>query len=781
MYILLYIFAAYAVGLISCEYGFFSYIFIALFTSLVYRIFKTKRFIFNSVIIAFLILSLVNTYYNSKFILKQYINEEAVFTVKIKKQNKINADSDYLSFDASVIDINGRRLKQSENTIVYINKANNTDENSIIQFKGRTADTNFNRNRKMFNYENYLRAKKIGAVIFLQENPTVIKKEYSLINEISINFRNYAERCFYNSLSRENANVILSIILGNVDYLDEGLYDNIKIMGLAHIFAVSGTHIVLMYAVLLKMFKLFYLGRRPSWMIAWIIIWFYGFLIGFPVTVMRALVMFTLLFGSEILYRKYNSVNSICLAALVLTLYNPYWIFDAGFLLSFSAALSLIVYNKYISRHIKTRNEILRAIYLYLFLHLFTLPVVSYYFNYVPFMGIIYNILLLPIFTVILIYGFALLIMNVIFYRFMMVFFDIFDYILYSLRYFVNLTDKVQFNGLSVSSMSTAMIIFYYCMLIVMIYAYTNKNHRENKCGAAILLSFCIINFIFLPFMDVSLYFNVVDAGQGMFTTVKYKDINLIIDCGSTSSSNFGKYTAVPYMVKRGVSNVDGVFISHWDEDHYSGLVELMNSNITIKNVFSSYKSDEIDQVELLHSGDSQKIDDRMKIEILSPEEGYLTDKSNNRSLVILLKYEQDSVLLTGDIESEAEGIVSKYIEHTDILLVPHHGSKTSSTSDFVNSSSPNIAVMSYGKNNYGIPSKDVISRYENKGSNILSTFKHGEINFILKGDKIYYNTYTGQRSDNYYELYFAGIIPNMINFCLLVWIMRSKGENYEL
>jgi len=64
MYILLYIFAAYAVGIISCEYGFFSYIFIALFTSLVYKIFKTKRFIFNSVIIAFLILSLVNTYYN---------------------------------------------------------------------------------------------------------------------------------------------------------------------------------------------------------------------------------------------------------------------------------------------------------------------------------------------------------------------------------------------------------------------------------------------------------------------------------------------------------------------------------------------------------------------------------------------------------------------------------------------------------------------------------------------------------------------------------------------
>ncbi|HBV68787.1 MAG TPA: hypothetical protein DEF04_11865 [Clostridiales bacterium] len=193
MYILLYIFAAYAVGIISCEYGFFSYIFVALFSLLVYRTFKTKRFIFNSVIIAFLILSFVNTYYNSKFILKQYINEEAVFTVKIKKQNKINPDSDYLSFDGSVIGINGRRLKQSENTIVYINKANNTSENSIIQFKGRTADSNFSRNRMMFNYENYLRAKKIGAVIFLQESPTVIKNRYSLMNEISINFKNYAE------------------------------------------------------------------------------------------------------------------------------------------------------------------------------------------------------------------------------------------------------------------------------------------------------------------------------------------------------------------------------------------------------------------------------------------------------------------------------------------------------------------------------------------------------------------------------------------------------------
>ncbi|HAQ40622.1 MAG TPA: DNA internalization-related competence protein ComEC/Rec2 [Clostridiales bacterium] len=781
MYILISIFAAYAVGIISYEHGFFIRLFTAVFIVLVYNSIATKRFIYKFVIIAFLILAFINCNYNSKFVLKQYVNEEADISAKIKTQNKAT-DSEFMSYNASVMSINNVSLKEEENTIIYVNKKYPLEENSIVQFKGSIAGSNFSKNRMLFNYDNYLRSKKIGAVIFTEEPVNVIEKDFSALNKISIGFRNYAENTFYNSLSKENADIILSIILGDVDYLDENLYDNIKLMGLAHIFAVSGTHIVLMYGTLLSALKFCCLSRKASWAITWAVIWFYGFLIGFPLTVMRALVMFTLLFGAEVFYKKYNSLNSIAMAALVLTVYNPYWIFDAGFLLSFSAALSLVIYNKYITNQMLNDNMILRNVYMCLFLQLFTLPVIAYYFNYAPVMGILYNLLLLPVFTVVLIYGFTLLIINAVIPALLAIPFAVFNYILHTLRFIIKFTEKFAFNGVEVATMSVGAIIFFYVMVAFVIYLYSNRESCVKTYGLTVLISFYTLNFIIATAADDSLYFNVADAGQGVFTTVKYSDKNFIIDCGSTSSDKFGKYTAVPYMTKHGAFVIDGVFISHWDSDHYSGLRELAESYIKVRKIFSSSDDTDIgEEITVLSERNKLKLG-RLGIDILWPEENYTASSANNSSLVILLRFNDSSIMLAGDIEKEAEEILTSNIEHSDILIVPHHGSKTSSTADFVEKVLPDIAVLSYGRNNYGIPSKEVIERYEKAGSNVLSTFDQGEINFILKGDKIYYNTYTNEKSDNYYELYFTGIIPNLMNFCLLmIWIIKNKGERYEL
>jgi competence protein ComEC len=783
MYILISIFAVYAIGIISYEHGFFSYTLTTLLVILIYNSLSTKKFIFNTVIIAFLILSFINCNYNSIFMLKQYINEESEIIAEIKKQNKVSADSDYYSYEASIISINNKDLKEQENTIIYFNKNNKIKENSVVKFVGSITDSTFSKNRRLFNYSNYLRSKKIGAVIFAEGNIDIVKKDYSIFNEVAISFRNYTENTFYNSLNKENADIILSIILGDVDYLDESLYDNIKIMGLAHIFAVSGSHIVLMYGFLLTVLRLCFLRRRTSWSISWVLIWIYGFLIGFPLPVMRSLVMFTLLFGSEVFFRKYNSMNSLGLAALVLTVYNPFWLFDAGFLLSFSAALSLIIFNKYISNHETSKNLILRTLNLYLFLQLFTLPVLAYYFNYVPIMGILYNLLLLPIFTVILIYGFMLLIFNFLFSVLLTIPFMIFDYMLNSLRYIINFTEKFAFNGIIVPSMPLGIAIYFYTMVSFIIYIYNNKNLNMSKYGLTVLVSFCCLNYIIAPIADNNLYFNVVDAGQGLFTTIKYKNIDLIIDCGSTSSRGFGEYTALPYLTKRGLTNIDGVFISHWDEDHFSGLRELLSSHIKIKKIFSSQGNEEINEkITVINAGNSLNLDERFQIDILWPTGSYKDDNINNTSLVILVNFYKQRILLTGDIEKEAENILSNNIGHADIMIVPHHGSNSSSTTDFIDKVNPSIAIISYGKNNYGMPSEEVTLRYEDKKSIIMSTFNQGEINFILKGDKMYYNTYTDKKSDNYYELYLYGLIPNLINFCLLsAWIVNEKGEKNEL
>ena len=788
MYIILSIFVFYAIGIISYENNFFYYYFLIIFAVLIYNTIKSKKFIYNIVIISFILLSFVNCSYNSKSILTQYIDEELEFVAKIKSTNRINDNSNYNSYNATVIKINNQNLKSKENTIVYVDKKQPINVNSIVKLKGNVSDVEFSKNFLLFNYKNYLRSKKIHVTIFCTFQPIVIENSYSIFNGLTNNFKAYTENLFTSKLNKNNSEIILSMILGDTGYLGDELYDNIRKMGLAHIFAVSGLHIGLLYVFLLKCFRLLGFNRRISWIITWPLLWFYGFLIGFPVSIMRTLVMFTFLFGSELLYRRYNSLNAIALAALILTIINPFWIFDAGFLLSFTAALSLVLFNKFIQNHTKNKSTILKTVYMYLFLQLFTFPVVIYFYNYLPILGIIYNLLLIPLFTFVLICSFVFLIFNNLFMYTMVVPFKLFDYFLYSLRYIISITENIKYNGIIMATPSIFEIIFIYISIFFILYSYNLKDKPFLKTGYFIIISFYMITYFVVPITDTSLYFNIIDVGQGMFSTVKYKNHNYIFDCGSTSNRNLGEYVVIPYLTKNSIFEVDGLFISHWDSDHYSGMYNLIASeSITVNKIYSSSNNKEINSdVNVLKKGDNAIIDNVFKIDILSPSDNVIERNKNNSSLVVSLNYYKWNILLPGDIESEMEDELINDVVKSDILIVPHHGSKTSSSESFVNVVSPKFSVISYGKNSYGIPSDEVLLRYKRVKSKVLSTFYDGEINFVLKETDLYYNTYTGLKSDNYHELYLVWIVPKLVLAGLFIsWMIikvyKKKEVNYEL
>jgi len=136
----------------------------------------------------------------------------------IKSNNeKINLNS----YNATIIKIGNQHLKTEENTIIYIDKANKLDLNSIIYIKGDVTDTNLGKNFLLFNYENYLRTKKIHATIFCSSNPIIIQSNYSLFIKIINNFKLYTENTFNSNLNKNNSQIILSMILGDSDYLDD--------------------------------------------------------------------------------------------------------------------------------------------------------------------------------------------------------------------------------------------------------------------------------------------------------------------------------------------------------------------------------------------------------------------------------------------------------------------------------------------------------------------------------------------------------------------------------
>ncbi|QSX07097.1 DNA internalization-related competence protein ComEC/Rec2 [Sedimentibacter sp. zth1] len=779
MYYFVIYFVAYVLSIIVCLYLNYK---TAIILSLIFfalGIVTTKKYVACFLIILFAVLSVVCINYNSKSILTQYLNDDVNVIVEIKNVIKDDKESEFISYNVNVICLNGKNIH--EKSILYIKKENKIEINSIHKINVSVSKIQESKNFLLFNYKKSLRTKKIFVNLFANTKPNLIKKDYSKVNTIVNNFKGFVEKLFYSNLNEKNANIILSILLGDKKYLDDDLYKSIQRTGLAHIFAVSGLHIGILYGFLIKLFCMIGFNKKISWFLTWGFLWCYGFLIGFPVSVLRSLIMFTFVFGAELLYRKYNTINSIVIAAFILLVVNPFYLFDVGFQLSFTAAFCLIIFNKYVKDKLKSKNTIISSIYLYIFLQLFTLPIMSYYFNYLSLLGILYNIALVPIFSVLIVIAFISVGVGFLCVYTLVLPLKIYDYVFNVIRYVIDWGSKSSIAGVKIPSMRLLTCFFYYVFLALILFIINNKKCSYKRILFATFIVYYCINFFIIPLSLDGTRLNIVDVSQGVFIILRHNDINLIFDAGS-NSDNIGKYVCAPYILKNGFNDIKSIFISHWHIDHYSGVNEILSSS-KVGNVYSSSEDDKnlINcHCNLLNNTDSIIIDNEFKIDILWPKIGFKSNNENNMSNVYLVKCGKIKILITGDIEKEAERQILDRLEDINVLIVPHHGSKTSSTTEFVQAVNPDIAVFSYGKNNYGIPHQEVIDKYNDIGSDILSTFTNGEINIMEINDEIYYNTYKGNHSENMNEIYKLYFLLNLYIFViLLVYVMFYK--NYIL
>lgn len=226
----------------------------------------------------------------------------------------------------------------------------------------------------------------------------------------------------------------------------------------------------------------------------------------------------------------------------------------------------------------------------------------------------------------------------------------------------------------------------------------------------------------------------------------------------------------MPYLLKKGVRKIDEAYITHLDSDHFGGIyyaIKYLNVD-TVYLPFGSEKYVEFKDIQkicsyrntklkIIGSGWSKNIENGIFVYALWPEKETnikkdkkikrKTNERNNNSLVLKFKIYNSNILFTGDIEKEAEGnLVNKYknLLESDILMVPHHGSKTSSTYSFLNKVKPKISVISCGKDNiFKHPNDEVLKRYEKINSKIYRTDENGLISFkIFKNKKVKIETF---------------------------------------
>ena len=392
------------------------------------------------------------------------------------------------------------------------------------------------------------------------------------------------------------------------------------------------------------------------------------------------------------------------------------------------------------------------------------IPIMMYTFNTISLSFVISNLLAGAILGIIVLYAFALIFLYMILHNLISPLFIILNLMLKLLIYISHCCSLIPFSKIYVVTPNIIWVVLFYIMLylknsekfIVKFANFANKNSKImlfKKVISICLIVVIVANFTF-PIMASkrnNLEVNFIDVGQGDSTLIRVSNKTILIDGGGSSygeTFDVGEMTLFPYLLDRGIRTIDYVIVSHFDSDHCQGLNFVME-NMKVKNAIISILGQESSEYETFLSlakkqntnliyvkkGDTIRIG-KSTIKILFPDNEPITDnEKNNNALVFKFMWKNISILFTGDIEEKAENkILNLYEDNLEelratILKVAHHGSKTSSTKQFLEAVKPKIALIGVGEdNNFGHPNSGVIERLESIGCKIYRTDKCGEI-----------------------------------------------------
>jgi competence protein ComEC len=234
--------------------------------------------------------------------------------------------------------------------------------------------------------------------------------------------------------------------------------------------------------------------------------------------------------------------------------------------------------------------------------------------------------------------------------------------------------------------------------------------------------------------------FTLLDVGQGLAAVIKTRQHVLVYDSGPRFNSGFdtGRAVVVPYLRSSGIQRIDRFVVSHGDNDHIGGARSVLAA-MPVAQVFTSVvKEFAPNQAQPCISGTKWQWDG-VKFKFLSPDEDDFARErlENNLSCVLMVETPSAKVLLTGDIEKSVERELvleaDQYSIAADILVMPHHGSKTSSSVPFIDRVSPSYALAPVGyKNRFGFPKRQVVERYLQKNIAVFDTAENGAMRFVL-------------------------------------------------
>jgi len=591
-----------------------------------------------------------------------------------------------------------------------------------LKLEGKLNIPSNNTVPNIFDYKKYLYYKHINY-IFNVNNISIINSNINIVYRI----KNY----IIDRINTYKSKAYLStFILGDKSYLEDDIYDKYQESGILHIFAISGMHVSLLVSIILKTLKRVKDDFKYPIIILLLIL--YIFITGISSSILRTSVLFTIIYLNKRFDFNLDTIKCFYITIFIILIYDSYRLYDIGFIYSSLISYFLIRYSFIIKG-----NYIISILKVSILSFLVSLPI-TINMNYeINILSIFNNLIVVPFISFIV---YPLSLITFIIKPLDLLFLNVTNIFEFISKYFL------VFN-IIIPKLNVLIIIVYY----LLIYIFLNTYNKKILLGIICLLIIVKCSYL----IDNSTYFYYLDVGQGDSSLIRYKNDVILIDTGgkvSFEKEAWKKKTEyyytdnnIKFFKSINITNIKYLVITHGDYDHMGEAINLIN-NFKVENViFNCGPYNDLEQ-ELIKVLDKNNIKyyscikelnvDKSKLYFLQTKE---YDDENDNSNVIYTELNGYKFLFMGDAGIEKEkDILDKYnISNVDVLKVGHHGSKTSSSKEFIDKINPKYSIISVGKNNrYGHPNKEVLDNL--KGSKIFRTDIDGSTMLKIKNNKLY-------------------------------------------
>ena len=548
------------------------------------------------------------------------------------------------------------------------------------------------------------------------------------------------QRLVFELRSPDTFGIVAALVTGDRAGLSPELTRLYQRAGIFHIMAISGAHVAIWIAFLYGMLRWMGLSARATLVLLMLALPLYAVFCGSRAPVVRAVLMALLLMGARLRSLRAPAENALAVAALALLAWEPASLFDAGFQLTMTAMATIVVFYERIARWLAPLGFLAKPLAVSLAAQLGVMPIAAWHFHRLNTGAPVASLVAIPVAAAICVLGVALVIVSgtpV-----------VAAIVSASTRLAVavltgvaELAAELPAASIRVGAPSWIFVGVYVGALIALL----STSKRVRASGGLLLGALFVVALFPLRPSSGVLEISALDVGHGdaILLTLPGGG-NVLVDGGGIpfGTLDVGESVLLPFLLDRGVRRLDAIVVTHTDFDHIGGLTTVVNE-LRVDAIWQGApdierrayrelreRADERNvPVVTLTAGENFQLDGAY-FEVLAAGEGTLA-RSNNRSIVLRVGYGGRHVLLTGDAEDELERrlVRSGMDLRADVLKLAHHGSRSSTSSAFLDAVQPQFAIVSARRNrSRPIPSALVLHRLRQRGIEYARTDRNGTI-----------------------------------------------------